>query len=117
MKRLSLHCGDNSEEEGTRMILHAYPGRAFTNSDFGDFIPYVGVYRFAKTLSEWKEELSRIIKQVELKKGDYNIPHQLLHPHRSYLPLSDLVGELDVIEVEARETDKAMREILEKIGV
>ncbi len=30
--------------------------------------------------------------------------------------LSD-VAELDAIEAEARETDKALREILEKIGV
>ena len=55
------------------MIINAYPGRAFANSDFGDFIPHVGVYRFAKTLIEWKEELSRIVDHVELKKGDYNI--------------------------------------------
>ena len=41
------------------MILHIYPGRAFTNSDFGDFILHVSMDRFTKFLIEWKEELSR----------------------------------------------------------
>ena len=35
----------------------------------------------------------------------------------TYRPLAKIMAELDVIEAEARETDKALREILERIGV
>ena len=102
------------------MILHTYPGRTFVNSDFGDFIPYVGVYRFTKTLSEWKEELSRIVNPVELKEGDYNIsPAATSTPvmRRLTQPLAEIIEELNMIEAEAKETDKVLRVILEKFGV
>ena len=102
------------------MILHAYPGRAFANSDFGNFIPHVGLDRFTKTLIEWKEELSRIINHVELKKGDNNIsPNRYIHTGdtETYRPLTEIIAEMHVIKAEARETDKALRKILERIGM
>ena len=102
------------------MILHAYPGRAFANSDFGNFIPHVDLDRFTKTLIEWKEELSRIVDHVELKKDDYNIfpsRYILTGVMEKYRLISEFVAELNVIETGARERDKALREILERIGV
>jgi type I restriction enzyme M protein len=57
---------------------------------------------------------------VELKKNDYNIsPSRYIHTGEAeiYRPIAEIVEELNLIEVEARETDKALREILEKIGV
>ena len=70
----------------------------------------------------WNEEekLSRIVDHKELAKNDYNIsPSRYIHTSdaETYRPIAEIVGELDVIEAEARETDKALREILEKIGV
>ena len=109
-----------SEEERNRMILHAYTGRAFAKSDSGDFIPHVGMDRFTKTLIGWKEKLSRIVDQVELKKDDYNISpccYILTGVTETYRPLSEFVAELGVIEAAAKEVDKALREILGKIGV
>ncbi len=55
-----------------------------------------------------------------LKKNDYNIsPSRYIHTSdaETYRPIAEIVEELKVIEAEARETDKALKEILEKIGV
>lgn len=55
------------------MILHIYPGRAFTNSDFEDFIPHVVMDGITKFLIEWKEKLGRFVEQAEFRINDYNI--------------------------------------------
>ena len=55
-----------------------------------------------------------------MKKNDYNIsPSRYIHTGdaETYRPLAEIVEELNIIEAEARETDKALREILRKIGV
>ncbi|MEI6377649.1 MAG: SAM-dependent DNA methyltransferase, partial [bacterium] len=55
-----------------------------------------------------------------LKKNDYNIsPSRYIHTSdaETYRPIAEIVEELDVIEAEARETDKALREILSKLNV
>jgi type I restriction-modification system DNA methylase subunit len=81
-----------------------------------------GFQRIADTLINWKEEekLSRIVDHTELKKNDYNIsPSRYIHTSdaETYRPIAEIVEELKVIEAEARETDKALKGILEKIGV
>jgi type I restriction-modification system DNA methylase subunit len=66
------------------------------------------------------EELSRIVDHAELKKNDYNIsPSRYIHTSdaETYRPIAEIVEELKVIEAEARETDRALKEILEKLGV
>ena len=70
----------------------------------------------------WKEEekLSRIVDHAELMKNDYNIsPSRYIHTSdaETYRPIAKIVAELDVIKAEARETNKDLRGILEKIGV
>ena len=104
------------------MILLVNAGRPFAKGNPGNFIPHMGIDRSAKILIEWKKEekLSRIVEHAELKKNDYNIsPNRYIHTGdaETYRPLSEIVAELDMIEAEARETDKALREILEKLGV
>ena len=104
------------------MILLVNAGRAFAKGDPGNFIPHVGIDRIAKILIEWKEEekLSRMVEQAELRKNDYNIsPSRYIHTGEAetYRPLAEIVVELDVIEAEAKETDNALRGILEKLGV
>lgn len=84
--------------------------------------PDAGIQRIADILIGWKEEdkLSRIVDHVDLKKNDYNIsPSRYIHTSdaETYRPIAEIVEELKVIEDEARETDKALKEILEKIGV
>ena len=96
--------------------------RIFEKGDPKNFIPPEGIARIADTLIGWQEEekLSRIVDHAELKKNDYNIsPSRYIHTGdaETYRPLAEIVEELNVIEAEARETDKALREILERIGV
>ena len=81
-----------------------------------------GIRRIADTLIGWKEEekLSRIVDHAELKKNDYNIsPSRYIHTSdaETYRPIAEIVEELRAVEAEARETDNALKEILEKLGV
>ena len=96
--------------------------RIFEKGDPKNFIPPEGIARIAATLIGWQEEekLSRIVDHAELKKNDYNLsPSRYIHTGdaETYRPLAEIVEELNIIEAEARETDKALREILGKIGV
>ncbi len=104
------------------MILLVNASQIFEKGDPMNFIPPDGIARIADTLIGWKEEekLSRIVDHAELKKNDYNIsPSRYIHTSDAgtYQPIAENVDELDVIEAEARETDKALREFVEKIGV
>ena len=96
--------------------------QVFEKGDPKNFIPPEGIARIADTLIGWQEEekLSRIVDHAELKKNDYNIsPSRYIHTGdaETYRPIAEIVAELDAIEAEARETDTALRKILEKIGV
>lgn len=56
----------------------------------------------------------------ELEKNDYNIsPSRYIHTSdaETYRPIAEIVAELDAIEAEARETDKALKKILKQLGV
>ena len=82
----------------------------------------VGIERIASTLISWSEEekFSRIVDQEELAKNDYNIsPSRYIHTSdaETYRPIAEIVKDLDVIEAEAREADRALREILGRLGV
>ena len=103
-------------------IDQTFPSKVFEKGDPKNFIPPDGIERIADTLIEWKEEekLSRIVDHAELKKNDYNIsPSRYIHTTDAeiYRPIADIVEELKSIEADARETDKALKKILEKIGV
>lgn len=106
--------------QGQVFLVNA--GQIFAKGDPKNFIPEAGIQRIADTLIGWREEekLSRIVDLAELKKNDYNIsPSRYIHTGdaETYRPIGEIVAELDAIETEAKETDRALREILEKIGV
>jgi len=103
-------------------VLHVNASQVFEKGDPKNFIPDAGIQRIAETLIDWKEaeKLSRIVDHAEIKKNDYNIsPSRYIHTSdaETYRPIGEIVAELDAIEAEARETDKALRDILKKIGV
>ena len=107
-------------QRGKVLLVNA--SQVFEKGDPKNFIPSAGIERIADTLIGWKEEekLSRIVEHAELKKNDYNIsPSRYIHTGdaETYRPIAEIVSDLDAIEVEARETDKELREILEKIGI
>ena len=117
---LFLNKAKPEARQGQVCLVNA--GRIFEKGDPKNFIPPEGITRIADTLIGWQEEekLSRIVDHAELKKNDYNIsPSRYIHTGdaETYRPLAEIVAELDAIEAEARETDTALREILERIGV
>ena len=96
--------------------------QVFEKGDPKNFITPEGIQRISDTLIGWreKEKLSRVVHRAELQKNDYNVsPSRYIHTSDAeiYRPISEIVEELSVIEAEARETDKALREVLEKIGI
>jgi len=108
-------------ERGSKVLL-VNASQIYEKGDPKNFIPDDGIRRIADILIGWKEvqKLSRIVDHAELKKNDYNIsPSRYIHTSdaETYRPIAEIVEELKVIEAEARETDKALREILGRIGV
>jgi type I restriction enzyme M protein len=117
---LFLNRAKPKTRQGRVLLVNA--SQIFEKGDPKNFIPDEGIQRIADTLIGWKEEekLSRIVDHAELKKNDYNIsPSRYIHTSdaETYRPIAEIVEELAVIEAEARETDKALKEILEKIGI
>jgi type I restriction-modification system DNA methylase subunit len=74
-----------------------------------------------KSLESWIWDAACSIRGAKgLKKNDYNIsPSRYIHTSdaETYRPIAEIVEELEAIEAEARETDKALRGILKRIGV
>ena len=92
----------------------------------GDVAPVgtraIAIQRITDTLIAWKEtdKLSRIVDLAELRKNDYNLsPSRYIHTGdaETYRPIAEIVEELNGIEEEARKTDKALKKILEQLGV
>jgi len=117
---LFLNKAKPKARKGKVLLVNA--SQIFEKGDPKNFIPETGISRIANTLIDWKEEekLSRIVDHAELKKNDYNIsPSRYIHTTNAetYRPIAEIVEELNLIEAEARETDKALRGILKQLGV
>lgn len=85
-----------------------------------NFIPAEGVQKISDTLIEWteKDNFSRIVNLEEIRKRDYNLsPSRYIHTgfSETYRPIKEIIAELDALEEEAKEADKALRDFLEKI--
>ena len=106
--------------QGKIFLVNA--SQIFEKGNPKNFIPDNGIQRIANILIDWKEEekLSRIVEHAEIEKNDYNIsPSRYIHTEdaKTYRPLAEIVAELDDIETEAQDTDKALRKILKQIGI
>lgn len=117
---LFLNKAKTKARQGKVFLVNA--SQVFEKGDPKNFIPEAGIQRIADTLIGWTEteKLSRIVDHAELKKNDYNIsPSRYIHTSdaETYRPIAEIVGELEVIEAEARETDEALRSILKQLGV
>ena len=115
---LFLNKAKSKDRRGKAFLVNA--SQIFEKGDPKNFIPDDGIQRIADTLIGWKEEekLSRIVDHAELKKNDYNIsPSRYIHTSdaETYRPIAEIVEELEAIEVEAKETDKALKGILARI--
>ncbi len=117
---LFLNKAKPKARKGKVLLVNA--SQVFEKGDPKNFIPDDGIQRIADTLTGWTEaeKLSRIVDHAELKKNDYNIsPSRYIHTSdaETYRPIAEIVEELEVIEAEAQETDKALRKILKQLGV
>ena len=106
------------DHQGKVLLVNA--SQTFEKGDPKNFIPPAGIERIAETLLRWTEEekFSHIVEHAELKKNDYNIsPSRYIHTGEAETcrPIAEILAELEAIEAEARETDKALKEILAKI--
>lgn len=106
--------------QGKVLLVNA--SQHFEKGDPKNFISQDDIQLISQTVIHWKEEekLSRIVDHAELKKNDYNIsPSRYIHTGdaETYRPIGEIVAELDAIEQEAKETDKALRDILKQLGI
>jgi type I restriction enzyme M protein len=117
---LFLNNAKQDERKGKVLLVNA--SQVFEKGDPKNYIPEEGIRRIADTITGWREEekLSRIVDHAELKKNDYNIsPSRYIHTSdaETYRPIAEIVEELNAIELEAKETDEALRNILRQLGV
>jgi len=115
---LFLNKAKPKTRQGRVLLVNA--SQIFEKGDPKNYISEVGIQRIADTLICWKEDekLSRIVDHTELKKNDYNTsPSRYIHTSdaETYRPIAEIVEELKAIETEVRETDKALKAILEKL--
>lgn len=115
-----LHKAKPAERQGKLLLVNA--SQVFEKGDPKNFIPAAGITRIAEALIHWRteEKFSRVVEMEELAKNDFNIsPSRYIHTSdaATYRPIAEIVKELDEIEAEAREADRALREILGRLGV
>ena len=116
---LFLNRAKPKARQGKIFLVNA--SQVFEKGDPKNFIPDESIQRITDTLINWEEEekLSRIVNHSELRKNDYNIsPSRYIHTSdaETYRPITEIVAELNAVEIEARNTDKALRKILKQIG-
>jgi type I restriction enzyme M protein len=109
-----------AERRGKLFLVNA--SQVFEKGDPKNVIPKAGIERIASTLIAWsvEDKFSRIVNQEELAKNDFNIsPSRYIHTSdaETYRPIAEIVKDLDAIEAEAQEADRALREILRRLGV
>src|SRR5439155_26271687 len=103
------------DRRGKLLLLNA--SREFVKGDPKNYISEDAILRIAHTFSNWKEleKYSRIVSQEEIAKSDFNItPSRYIHTGEAdeYRPIAEIVDELDDLYNEARETNSALRKIL-----
>ena len=106
--------------QGKIFLVNA--SQIFEKGNPKNFIPDDDIQRIANTLIDWKEEdkLSRIVEHTDIEKNDYNIlPSRYIHTSdaETYRPIAEIVAELNDIETEVRNTDKALWKVLKQLGV
>ena len=117
---LFLNKAKEKKRRGNLFLLNA--STEFAKGDPKNYIPEEAITRIAATFKEWREveKYSRIVARDEIAKNDFNIsPSRYIHTGagEEYRPIREIVEELEALENESRETDAALKRILERIGV
>jgi type I restriction enzyme M protein len=117
---LFLNRSKAADRQGKVFLVNA--SQVYEKGDPKNVIPSSGIERIATTLIHWREEekFSRIVEQAELQKNDYNLsPSRYIHTSdaETYRPIAEIIKDLDAVEAEAREADRALRGILRRLGI
>ena len=116
---LFLNKAKSKERRGKLFLLNA--SREFTKGDPKNYLSESAILRIAASFKAWLEEekYSRVVTTEEIAKNDFNIsPSRYIHTGagEEYRPIADILGELDVLETKATETNAALRRILTGIA-
>ncbi|MCA9474008.1 MAG: N-6 DNA methylase, partial [Nitrospira sp.] len=89
----------------------------FAKGDPKNYLPEEAITRIADTFKTWREveKYSRIVPLEEIAKNDFNIsPSRYIHTGagEEYRPIVEIVEELDLLERDEAETNKAFRKII-----
>jgi len=117
---LFLNKAKAKERQGKLFLLNA--ATEFAKGDPKNYLPEDAITRIADTFKAWREveKYSRIVTREEIAKNDFNIsPSRYIHTGagEEYRPIAEIVEELEVLQLEARETDAALKGILQKLTV
>jgi type I restriction enzyme M protein len=117
---LFLNKAKASERKGKLFLLNA--ATDFAKGDPKNYIPDDGITRIAEAFNEWKEvdKYSLIVDQEEIAKKDFNIsPSRYINTGASevYRPITEIVEELEQLEIEAAATDVALKRVLKLLQI
>ena len=84
-----------------------------------NYIPDERIERIASSFLEWREsdKFSQIIDKAEIVRNDYNIsPSRYIHVAEAeeFRPISEILADLEAVEVEAEKTNRILKEVLGK---
>ena len=108
----------NKPKKQNNKLILINASREFEKGDPKNFVPDSGVARIAQTFLKWKEEekFSRVVKNSEVRKNDYNIsPNRYINTADAteLRDLDEIRQELSDIQNETLKTDKQLAKILE----
>lgn len=109
-----------AERKNKIYLLHA--GKEYEKGDPKNYITPEGIERIAETFKHFKdvEKFARLVDKEEIVKNDYNISpsrYIQINDAETYRPIGEIVEELNMLEEEAVEIDKEVKNILKRLGV
>lgn len=112
----------NKPEMRKNKLFLLNASRSFRKGDPKNFIPDAAIAQIGDTFAAWREEerFSRIVEKAEIVRNDYNIsPSRYIHvaDDEDYRPLSEIIEDLQELEKEAAVNEKALIEVLARLGL
>jgi type I restriction enzyme M protein len=108
------------ERQGKVFLINA--SKEFTKGDPKNYLAEDAIARIAYTFKAWAEieKYSRIASLDEIANNDFNIsPSRYIYTgeEKEYRPIAEILEELETIEVEIENSNKALRQVMHKIGL
>jgi type I restriction enzyme M protein len=108
------------DRKGKLFLINA--SQMVEKGDPKNFIPAAGIERIATAFKTWQEEdkFAKVVTREQLAKEDYNIsPSRYIHIAAAevHRPIAEILDELQSLDAEATATNRALRLVLQKIGI